>query len=76
MFFDKCANSIIECSIRIGEGSLIYNAAIISHDAKIGRYCEVSPGAKILVRAIVEDFVEIGSNAVILPESRSRIIAE
>ena len=58
---------IIECGAYISEGALINNTAVISHDAHIGKYCVISPGAKVLGRVSIGDFSEIGSNAVILP---------
>lgn len=61
------SNAIIECGVHIAEGSLVNNAVVVSHDSRIGKYCELSPGAKILGRACVGDFSEVGSNAVILP---------
>jgi len=62
------SHATITGDVSIGEGSLINKAVIISHDAKIGCYCEISPGAKILGRTTVGDRTEIGTNATILPD--------
>ena len=62
------SHAIITGDVNIGEGSLINKAVIISHDAKNGCYCEISPGAKILGRTTIGDRTEIGTNAAILPD--------
>ena len=58
----------VTCDVCIGEGSLINKNSIISHDAKIGVFCDIAPAAKILGRAEIGDLTEIGTNAVILPK--------
>lgn len=64
------SDATITCDTQIGEGTLINKAAIISHDVRLGAFCEVSPGAKVLGRVQVGDCTEIGTNAVILPDVR------
>jgi len=60
--------AIIECSVTIGEGTLINLAAGIGHDSSIGNYCEISPFANIAGGSKIGDFTEIGTNAIILPK--------
>lgn len=43
-------------------------SALVSHDAIIGDYCEIAPGARVLGRARVGHLTQIGANAVILPD--------
>jgi sugar O-acyltransferase (sialic acid O-acetyltransferase NeuD family) len=62
------SHATITADVEIGEGTLINKAAIISHDAIIGSYCEISPGARILGRTKVGDRTEVGTNSVILPD--------
>ncbi len=62
------SHATITCDVHLGDGTLINKAAIISHDAEVGRYCDISPGAKVLGRTIIGDCTEIGTNAVILPD--------
>jgi sugar O-acyltransferase (sialic acid O-acetyltransferase NeuD family) len=57
----------VECSVTIGEGTLVNIHAKIGHDAIIGDYCEISPDANIAGGSMVGNFTEIGVNAVILP---------
>ena len=40
--------AIITSDVFVGEGTLVNIGAAIHHDAKIGHYCEVSPGARTL----------------------------
>ena len=60
-------NVIIENSVRICEGSLIHNNVMVGHDVYIGKFCEISPGAKLLGRTSLGNFCQVGTNAVILP---------
>ena len=53
---------------KIGKGSLINAHACVHHDAVIGNFVEVSPGAKILGNCTIGDFSTIGTNATILPK--------
>lgn len=54
--------------VTIGVGTMIYYNSIITHDVIIGKFCEISPDVKLLGRCKIEDFVKIGSGAVILPD--------
>ena len=62
------SHASVSCEVHLGEGTLVSAAVIIGHDAKVGKYCEISPGAKILGRTTIGDCTEIGANAVILPD--------
>lgn len=60
-------NAIVESDAIICEGSLIHNNVMISHGVRVGKYCEVSPGAKLLGNVTIGEMCLIGSNAVVLP---------
>lgn len=51
----------------IGTGSIIHSHVSVHHDCKIGLYCELSPGCRILGNVTIGDFTRIGSNAILLP---------
>ncbi|EJB8540138.1 hypothetical protein NB622_21165 [Vibrio parahaemolyticus] len=57
----------ITMSVVIGVGVLINKNVTISHDVRIGDFCEVSPGATILGRASIGAGSEVGAGAIILP---------
>ncbi|HNR09454.1 MAG TPA: acetyltransferase [Saprospiraceae bacterium] len=61
------ANAYISASVSIGDGCLVNAQAHMHHGSRIGRFCTLSPGCKVLGQAIIDDFTEIGSNAVVLP---------
>jgi sugar O-acyltransferase (sialic acid O-acetyltransferase NeuD family) len=61
------SGATITMSVTIGQSCLINKNAIISHDACIGAFSEISPGAKVLGGVLVGDYCEIGTNATILP---------
>jgi sugar O-acyltransferase (sialic acid O-acetyltransferase NeuD family) len=52
---------------RLSNGSLVNSYSSVHHDAVVGEFCEVSPGARILGGATINDRVFIGANASILP---------
>lgn len=58
---------ITNCA-EIGEGVLANAHVSIHHDTRIGRYCELSPGARISGGCRIGEFCSIGLNAVILPK--------
>lgn len=51
----------------IGTGSLLNTSCSIHHDAKVGEFVEIAPGARILGRAKIGDQCFIGTNSVIFP---------
>ncbi|MGL6260732.1 acetyltransferase [Vibrio sp. WXL210] len=57
----------VTMSVTIGKSCLINKDVIISHDASVGDYSEVSPGAKVLGGVQIGSFCNIGANATILP---------
>lgn len=59
--------AIVTERIYIGEGTLIHVHSSIHHDCRLGNYCEVSPGARLLGRVTLGDGVSIGAGAVVLP---------
>ena len=60
--------AMVTTDAEIAEGTLINAAAAVSHGCRVGRYCEVSPGVRLLGRTTVGDYCEIGTNAVVLPD--------
>jgi sugar O-acyltransferase (sialic acid O-acetyltransferase NeuD family) len=62
--------AVIENGALIEEGALINTMASIHHDAYVGAYSEIAPGARILGGCIIEEEVFVGANAVILPKLR------
>lgn len=51
----------------VGTGSLLNTSCSIHHDAKVGEFVEIAPGARILGRAKIGDQCFIGTNSVIFP---------
>lgn len=58
----------ISNSVKIGIAPIIYYNAIITHDCRIGDFCEISPAANILGRVNIGNKTQIGANATILPD--------
>ena len=58
----------ISNSVKIGIAPIIYYNAIITHDCRIGDFCEISPAANILGRVSIENKTQIGAGAIILPD--------
>lgn len=59
--------AVIASNAIIGVGSLIHIHVSVHHDTRVGNYCELSPGCRILGNTTVGDFTSVGSNAVLLP---------
>ena len=51
----------------VGTGSLLNTSCSIHHDAKVGEFVEIAPGARILGNAKIGDQCFIGTNSVIFP---------
>ena len=62
--------AVITGDVQIGEGSLINAMVTVHHSTRIGDYCEISPGARLLGGAIIGNECSIGASAVILPNVR------
>jgi sugar O-acyltransferase (sialic acid O-acetyltransferase NeuD family) len=62
------AGVILSNGVKIGQGSLLYYNAIVTHDVVLGDFVQISPGATLLGRCSVGSYSFIGSNAVILPD--------
>ena len=60
--------AVIENGAVIGEGCLINLNCTISHDSRIGRYTELSPGVHVLGSCQIGDYCSIGAGCVILPK--------
>jgi sugar O-acyltransferase (sialic acid O-acetyltransferase NeuD family) len=64
------AGTTITNDIKIGKGVLINLNCTIGHDSIIGAFSELSPGVHISGHCFIEDFVTIGTGAVIIPGIR------
>jgi sugar O-acyltransferase (sialic acid O-acetyltransferase NeuD family) len=58
---------IIENGVFIGEGSLLNIGSFITHDNKIGKFTEISPGVRVSGGCVIGDFCFIGTGSVIIP---------
>jgi len=58
----------ISDNVQIGDYSLINSHVSVHHDCIIGKYCELSPGARILGNVKIGDYSFVGANSVILPD--------
>lgn len=47
---------------------MAYYNSVITHDVKIGEFCEISPSVNILGRVHIGNFVSIGAGSVIFPD--------
>lgn len=61
------SGAVLTSDIQIGKGTLIHIHSSIHHDTKVGEFCELSPGCRLLGGVQVGDFVSIGTGAVVLP---------
>jgi sugar O-acyltransferase (sialic acid O-acetyltransferase NeuD family) len=59
--------AVITEDVVVGNGSLIHINASVHHDCRIGLFCELSPGCRLLGKVATGNCVSIGSNAVVLP---------
>jgi sugar O-acyltransferase (sialic acid O-acetyltransferase NeuD family) len=51
-----------------GMGCIVYYNTIITHDCKIGNFVQISPCVSLLGAVVINDFVFIGGNSIILPK--------
>lgn len=65
--FDAMAFSFIGPYTKLGKGSLINTRAHVHHEAIIGEYSEIGPGALILGQVRIGNKCRIGAGAVLLP---------
>ena len=56
-------NVVITTGVRIGKGTLVNLASILSHDVQIGDFCEIACGVKISGRCRIGNNVFIGTGA-------------
>jgi sugar O-acyltransferase (sialic acid O-acetyltransferase NeuD family) len=59
--------ALVTVSVQIGLGTLINAQASIHHDCKVGNFCELSPGCRLLGKVKVGNQVSIGAGAIVLP---------
>lgn len=60
--------SVIESTVRIGNGCLLNLNTIVTHDTIVGDFCEIGPGVRISGSCTIGDNVFIGTGAVLLPK--------
>ena len=65
--FDAMAFSFVGPSVKLGKGVLVNTRANIHHEAEIGDFAEIGPGALILGEVKIGKKCRIGAGAVILP---------
>lgn len=61
------SGAILTTDIHIGKGTLIHIHSSIHHNCRVGEFCELSPGCRLLGGVQVGDFVSIGTGAILLP---------
>ncbi|MFM7852972.1 MAG: NeuD/PglB/VioB family sugar acetyltransferase [Flammeovirgaceae bacterium] len=61
-------NAVITEDVVIGTGSLIHIQSCVHHDCRIGQYCEILPGSRLLGGVRIGDYTSIGSGAIVLPK--------
>jgi sugar O-acyltransferase (sialic acid O-acetyltransferase NeuD family) len=54
--------------VKFEKGVLAYYDVVVTHDVEIGNFVELSPGCKLLGHVKVEDEVQVGAGAIILPK--------
>jgi sugar O-acyltransferase (sialic acid O-acetyltransferase NeuD family) len=59
---------LIEPDVHIEEGVLLNVGSRVFHDASVGAYSEIGPGAMLLGRVSVGESCFIGAGAIVLPE--------
>ncbi|MDP4151678.1 MAG: NeuD/PglB/VioB family sugar acetyltransferase [Bacteroidota bacterium] len=62
--------AVITQDIVIGKGTILHIHCSVHHDCRIGEFCEISPGARILGKVLIGDLSRIGAGAVLLPGVR------
>lgn len=65
--FDAMAFSFVGPNTKFGKGVLVNTRANIHHDAEIGDFSEIGPGALILGQVKIGKKCRIGAGAVLLP---------
>jgi phosphopantetheinyl transferase (holo-ACP synthase) len=55
---------------RIGKHVIVNMHVSVGHDVVLGDYCNLSPGSRLSGFSCLEDLVFIGSNAVLMPQTR------
>jgi sugar O-acyltransferase (sialic acid O-acetyltransferase NeuD family) len=58
--------AMITNSVKIGKGTLINKAVVISHDSELGDFCDIAPGVRT-GKIVMGIKVSIGLNATIIP---------
>ncbi len=59
--------AVLTQDLSIGKGCLIHVHVSVHHDCRVGDFCELSPGCRLLGMTTIGNLVSIGSGAVILP---------
>ncbi|MEX1189976.1 MAG: acetyltransferase [Bacteroidia bacterium] len=59
---------IIEPCNSIGKGTLLNLRVMVTHDCRVGNFCEISPGSMLLGGCEVGDNTFVGAGSIILPK--------
>ena len=60
-------DAVIESCNSIKRGSLVHSGAFISHDVRVGEFCEISPKVSLLGNVTIGNSCRIGTGSIILP---------
>jgi sugar O-acyltransferase (sialic acid O-acetyltransferase NeuD family) len=64
------AQAAVAVEAELGEGCIINTAATVDHECRCGNGVHVCPGAHLAGLVVLEDYVMVGTGAVILPRVR------
>ncbi|ROI09231.1 hexapeptide transferase [Chryseobacterium sp. H3056] len=64
------AGTKISNGTTVGTGTMLYYNSIVTHDVKVGEFCEISPDVKLLGGCIIGDNTWLGAGSVIFPKVR------
>jgi sugar O-acyltransferase (sialic acid O-acetyltransferase NeuD family) len=65
-----CPFALVSANASVEQGTAIYYHTSVDHDARVGRYCQISGHCDIAGGVVLEDEVFMGSHATILPGIR------
>jgi sugar O-acyltransferase (sialic acid O-acetyltransferase NeuD family) len=64
------AGAVINAGARVGEGAIVNSLGLVEHDAVVGAYAHIAPGARVLGGVVVGAEALVGAGAVVLPGVR------
>lgn len=60
---------VVSCNTALGDFVTVNVNGVVGHDATIGDYCQLSPGACMCGWSVLREGVTVGTNATILPRA-------